>query len=444
MSFHYIKNLSAVVFLSGLILTACSNSSDDTLPLPGERISILDLQKELKPSLSEDKTLNVTIPEAASNSSWPQAGGYAHHAMQNLLLGPSEQIEKIWDTSIGRGVSKALPLTSRPITAAGKVYTLDTNHKVSAFHDQTGRLLWRVNVEHAIESETVISGGLSYGEGALLVTNGYNEVIALSPENGSQLWRTKIKAPSRAAPTIKNGRVFVIQMNNSVTALSLKDGNIIWEHEGIAETTGLLGAASPAVDNSVVIAALSSGDLTALRVENGAVVWTDNLSSLNRYSGLSSLSDIRGMPVLSGDIAIAVSYGGKMIALEKQNGNRIWQANISSAETPWIVGDTVFTISSEQQLIALSLYNGSVLWIKDLPKYENPEKRKSPLRWIGPIMGSGRLILTSTNGVIHEYNPTNGEFLTQWDTKKDISLPPIVSSGSLFLLSNDGRLLAYR
>lgn len=436
------RYITGFLFLSLLIVSACS-SSDEKKRLEGERISILDLQKELKPSLNK-KNIKITVPEASNNTSWPQNGGYAHHSMQNLQLGPIEQIEKIWESSIGTGSTNAAPLTARPVVGDGRVYTLDTRLKVRAFHDQTGRLLWESDVKHLTEEDIVIAGGLSYDGGAIFVTNGYNEVLALSAQDGKILWRSKIKAASRAAPTIKEDRVFVTMLNNNVAALDVRTGEILWEYEGIGETTGLLGAASPAADDSIVLAALSSGDLIALRLENGATLWTDTLSNVNPYSGITSLSDIRGMPILSGDVALGVSYGGKMAAIEKQSGNRLWQANISSGETPWIAGEVVYVVSADSKLIALSIYNGDILWIKDLQKFANEEKRKNPLLWMGPVMAGGRLILVSNDGRVIEHNPVNGEETASWSVKRPVGFAPILAAGTLFILSDDGRLLAYR
>lgn len=436
------RYVAGFLFLSLLIVSACSSSNEKKV-LEGERISILDLQKELKPSLNK-KNIQITIPEASNNKSWPQNGGYAHHSMQNLQFGPVEQVEQIWSASIGTGTTTAAPLTARPVVGDGRVYTLDTRLKVRAFHDQTGKLLWESDVRHPVEEDIVIAGGLSYDSDAVFVTNGYNEVLALSAKDGKILWRSNIKAASRAAPTIKKDRVFVAMLNNNVAALDVRTGDVLWEYEGIGETTGLLGAASPAADDSIVLAALSSGELIALRLENGATLWTDTLSNVNQYSGITSLSDIRGMPILSGDVALGVSYGGKMAAIEKQSGNRLWQANISSAETPWIAGEVVYALSADSKLIALSIYNGDILWIKDLPKFKNEQKRKDPLLWMGPVMAGGRLITVSNSGQVLEHNPVNGEETASWSVKRPVSFAPILAAGTLFILSDDGRLLAYR
>jgi outer membrane protein assembly factor BamB len=437
------KYLPLILLLTFFTVTACSSDKEEA-PLPGERISIMDLQREIRPTDNVEALKAIKVPTTTLNKEWPQAGGYPHHAMQNLELGASAQLERIWSADIGSGSSDGLPITAQPVIANGMVFTLDTNSRVRAFHDQTGRMEWETSVKHKVEKESVISGGLAFDGNVLFVTSGYNEVLALNPANGEIYWRSTISAASRAAPTIKDGRVYITAMNNNVMALDASNGKVLWEYQGVGETTGLLGAASPAVDEGLVISAQSSGELVALRTENGSVAWQDALANSLQLGGMVGLADIRGLPVVYGDAVIAVSYGGKIVAINKKTGTRVWQQEISSAETPWAAGNAVYVLSGEHQLIALSIMSGEVLWIANVPKYEKPKERKGYIAWTGPVMAGGRLILTGTAGRIIEFDPADGTELTRWKVGGTINISPVVANGALYLLTSDGTLLAYR
>lgn len=438
--------LSYSLLLPVLFLGACSyfDSTPEQTILPGERISILDMQEELLPTNNKMAVKNIIVPSAIRNRDWKQNGGDPRHVMQNLSLGSADQIEKIWSASIGAGNSKNIPLMAHPVVTADKVFTLDTKSNVRAFHNQTGNMLWQSDVKPKTEEEFVISGGIAFSGNVLYITSGYNEVLALNPDDGELYWRTAISAGSRAAPTIHNNRIFVTALNNNTIALDAKSGKVLWEYEGVGETTGLLGAASPTADDKVIISAFSSGDLVALRAENGSNIWSDNLSNSLRLGGMSGLSDIRGLPIINGDMVLAVSFGGKMVAVNKRSGNRLWQREISSAETPWIAGNTVYVLSADYKLMALNVSNGEILWVSEIEKYQKPKTHKGLLTWAGPVMAGGRLLLVGTDGRIAEFNPKSGEKLTQWDIKKNISISPVIANDTLYLLTDDGSLLAYR
>ncbi|MAZ76039.1 MAG: hypothetical protein CMH31_01915 [Micavibrio sp.] len=433
---------TALLLIPLLSLTSCSSSDDGQAPLKGERISVLDLQKEL---IAETETANATdikIPPVYKNAFWPQAGGYPSHVMQNLALNEGE-LTRVWTADIGDG-SGRVPLTAQPIVADGKVFTLDTDASLSAFEIEKGKRVWKTDVQAPDEDESVIGGGVSFSDGTLYVTSGYNEALAVNPENGDIVWRVNLIAPARAAPTVMQGRVFITLLNNTIVALNAGNGKVIWEYNSIGESAGLLGAASPAADRDVIIPGLSSGDLLALRVENGALAWQDNLSRALRLGGISGLADIRALPVLEGDLIIAISYGGKMAAIDKRTGNRIWQRDISGSETPWIANNAVYVLNSENELLALDKTNGAIYWMSELKKFENAKKRQNPIVWTGPIMAGGRLIVASTNGRIIEIHPTTGETLRETKTGRTVRIAPVVASNTLYLLSEDGTLSAYR
>lgn len=430
------------------LLTGCSTvkdmfTSEDDKPLPGTRVSVLEMQRQIEPDDATLEAQGFIAPAPWHNEFWPQAGGYPNHAMQNLALNEGP-LKKMWSSGIGSGATKSLPLTAQPIVVDGQVYTLDSESRLSAFDAATGKLLWRKDVSDPGENDPVISGGVAYSQGQIYVTAGYDEVIALTPADGSLVWRVRIPAPSRAAPTAVDGRVFIATLDNRVIALNATDGQALWEYAGIGESTGLVGAASPAVSREVVVPAFSSGEIFALRVENGSVAWAENLSALGGAGGLSSLSDIHGLPVVDKGLVIAVSFGGRLVAIDERTGTRVWQREIGGAETPWVVGNHLFMISNDNELVALGRDTGAIRWVVRLPRYEDEEERENPIFWTGPVLAGGRLIVAGTNGDIVEASPEDGKIIRTWDIGAPVTISPVVAAGVMYMLDDKGNLMAFQ
>lgn len=441
------KPILRTLFLTGIFATvalslaACSGDKDKP-PLPGERIPILELQKNLEPENQALDAQGFVAPAIWRNEFWPQSGGYANHSMQNIELG--QDLEMAWKTDIGDGATDSLPLTAQPIIVDGLIYTMDTDSIVTAFDISNGDKVWQIDVRQKDEDDIVIGGGLSYSGGALFITNGYNEVISVTPKDGTLKWRVRISAPTRAAPTVQDGRVFVTTLDNKLLALGAEDGSVLWEYAGLNETAGLIGAASPATSRDIVVPAFSSGEIDALRVENGALAWSENLSSRNALSGLSNIADIRALPVVDKGMVFAVSFGGKMVAIEQRTGKRIWQRDIGGSETPWLAGNHLFVISNDNELIALGRDTGAIRWITPLPRFENPEDKEGKLYWTGPILAGNRLIVAGSRGTIMEFSPETGDKIKEWSVGSTISVPMVVAGATLYLLADDGTLMAYR
>lgn len=431
-----------LLLASVLCVTSCSAFDDEAPPLQGDRISVLELQQSLQPDSVNPEANVITLPKAWHNEFWPQAGGYPNHSMQHLALNEG-QFSESWRADIGDGSTDELPLVAKPVVVDGRIFTIDTNSRLSAFNTENGKRVWQINVRDKDEDDPVIGGGIAFSNAILYVTNGYDELLAVNPQNGEILWRNTLPAPSRAAPTIIDNRLFVTTLDSRVLALDVNDGSLLWEYVGISEMAGLVGAASPAANFDIVVPVFSSGEVTALRVENGSVAWSDNLSNLRTGGGLSSLSDIKALPVIDKGIVIAISFSGRIVAIDERSGSRIWQREFGGDQTPWVAQDFVYVLSSDNELVALSRDTGAIRWVTSLDKYEDDD-RDEKILWSGPVLAGGRLLLAGTDGRLLEVVAETGEMLAQSRIGKSVSLAPIVADKTLYLLAEDGTLLAFR
>lgn len=439
--------LSSLIFAGAMMasfaLTACSSSdSNKKVKLEGERISVLQLQSVLEPDpgVAGD---DFTLPEAWVNGYWPQAGGYPDHAMRHVAINSGE-LKRAWSSDIGTGSNKQRRLVTQPIVAEDKIFVMDTKGVVTAFNSAEGKRLWRVSVVPKGEELTALTGGLAFGEHMLYVTDGYGYVLALDPNTGEKIWQNRTKIPSRAAPTVLDGRVYVVTLANELIALSARDGSVLWRHNGIQETSGLLGAPSPAASGNTVIVAYSSGEVFALRSDNGQVAWADNLATVRGFGGAGRLADIRGLPVISNDMVFVGSTAGRFVALNTLSGNRVWQREIATTETPWIVGNYAFVTTSQNELVAFTRNTGKIRWVLALPRYENEKRKKDPIVWSRPIMAGGRLILTNSNRKMWEIEPATGDVLRETKLSDSVTIAPIVANETLYILTDNGYLQAYR
>ncbi len=430
--------LCACLLLSGCGIGSLFESDKDA-PLKGERISVLELQKELEPDDAALESQGLIMPEAWTNEFWPQVGGYPNHSMQNLSLNQGA-LKQVWKADIGKGASNEIPLITQPVIVDGRIFTLDTDNHVTAFDITNGKEIWRKDVGVDDEDDSVIAGGIATSGGFLYITNGFNEVLALKPTDGGLIWRKTLPAPSRAAPTVIDDRVFITTLDSRLMALNANDGSVIWEYTGISDEASLVGAPSAAANQDIVVPAFSSGEITALRVENGSIAWSDNLSNVRGFGGISAITDIRALPVIDKGMIIAISFSGRLVAIDERTGSRVWQRQISGSQTPWVAGNHVFILSSDNRLIALGRDNGSIRWITQLPRFDDGD----PILFSGPVLAGGRLILAGSEGRVVEVQPENGTVIREWEAEGTVSIPPIVANNTLFLLDRDGKLSAYR
>ena len=304
------------------------------------------------------------------------------------------------------------------------------------------------DAEGVLVEELVVNGGPSGGPAfwndRLYVSTGYAQVLALDPADGKVIWRQNVTAPVHSAPTVAEGRVFAVTIENELNALSTDDGRKLWSHNGIPEPAGLLGGASPAVEGEVVIPAYTSGEIFALRVENGRSVWSDSLASTRSVNAISGLADIRGRPVIDHGRVFAISHSGRMAAIDLRSGERVWEQEIASSHSPWVAGEFVFVLANDNTLVCLTRKDGKIRWVHQLRRYEDEKAKSDPIRWAGPVLGGNRLIALSSLGELVSVTPDGGQRVGGQSLSGSAFLGPVIAENALYLLTDDANLSAYR
>ena len=409
--------------------------------LPGKRISILLQQRSIEPDTST-RGHKIILPAPKYNLEWPQAGGYANHAMQHLRLGKT--LKKKWDISIGSGSSGGERLMAQPIIVQNHLFTMDSETVINAYNIKNGEKIWSTDITPENEEDNHINGGLASENGIIYASTGFGQVIALAAKSGKILWRRDVGIPFRTAPTASNNRIFAITVTNKLYALNRRTGAILWTHTGIEETTNLLGGGSPAIHNGVVVVPYSSGELVALKEQNGQELWSESLAGNRSGLGSTKLSSIRANPIIDRDIVFAVSNNGQLTAIHLRNGRQLWERNIGGIESPWIVGNYLFLISNNTDLIAIGREDGRIYWVTALPEWKRPKRRKGKITWTGPVLGSDRLIVAGSNGEALSISPYSGKILSKVKMPDGVTISPIIAQGTLIFLSDDAELVSYQ
>ena len=408
-------------------------------PLPGKREPVLAGRRSLQ---VDEGVPKVQLPPEIRNAAWPQAGGNPAHFMGHLAAG--ERLVEAWSANIGAGGGYRRKILAQPVTANGLIYAMDSGAEVSAFDINTGSRVWRFDTRDEDDDSTNVGGGLALDQDILYAVNGLAQVVALDAAKGTLRWRNKLGAPTRSAPTVVEGRLFVVTIEDRLVACATDDGRQLWSHQASSAVTSVLGRPAPAYANGLVIAGFGSGELATLRAESGTVVWTDSLSAGMRGSNLADFAAIRGLPVVGDGKVYAMSMGGLLVAVDLPSGRRLWDREAAGEDSPWAAGPWVFIVTLDQHMAALNRDDGRVAWVTALPRWENPEKSRDPITWYGPLLAGDRLVVAGTNHEALAVSPYTGEILGRQRLSGAASLGPIAAEGMVFVVTDDGRLLALR
>ena len=294
------------------------------------------------------------------------------------------------------------------------------------------------------DTKGIGSGGLAVSDNVLAVTTGTGDIFALNKDNGKIIWQNKVTAPIRAAPIISGNFFLVLAKDNRLYTYDLISGNLSWTHEGLEEVSTFMGSSSPVVSKGIVIVTYSSGEIYAINLSNGGVIWNDNLSKLVQKSSLENISDIRGNAVIQNNVVYVISHNGRMVAMDLNSGQRLWESKIGGIQTPWVASRFIYVLSKDNELICLTSDKGKIVWVSKLKDYIDFEKKGKLITWAGPLLAGHMLIVSGSHGIIASISPYTGKFLGAINVKTAADNQAIVSNGTIYFLTSKGHLLAYK
>ena len=443
---------AAAVLLAGASLCACAGFKTPNIfhladgaktpksKLKGERIPVLGINDKLAPNAAL-KGVDFSIPAAEPQPDWPQAGGTPSHAVENVIAAP--RLKELWRREVGTPSGVDGHITASPILADGKLFVMDGGATITALDPATGRELWKSSFKprRGFDRDE-FGGGLAYSDGTLFVTSGFRFVAGMNAADGTVKWRRDTSVPVHGAPTVADGRVFVVDVEDELQSYAVGDGAPGWTYQGLDENARMLRASSPAVDGDTVVSGFASGELVALSAINGSQLWSTVLSLTNRNNALSEIRDIAGRPVIYRGDVIAGSHSGIMAAISLREGQPRWSLPITTTTTPWPAGDVIYTVTTAGQLVCISRTAGQVYWIQDL-NAGVPLKRRAT--WTGPVLASDRLIIGSSRGELRVLDPHTGkmESTINLRVKRGVSLTPVPVDGRLYVMTDAAELIAF-
>ena len=407
--------------------------------IKGERIPVLSLNQKLEASPAL-KDIGFALGAPTAQANWPVSGGNAEHAIEHVQAG--DQFKIAWRRKIGAGDSRTTRIIDQPVVADGVLYVLDGKAKVSALDAASGKPIWSTDLApHKGRDQEALGGGLAVDGGHVLMTSGYRFAASLDAKSGKVEWKTETAAPLHGAPAVGGGRIYVVDTLDQLHAFDETTGVESWSYQALEEPARIEIASSPALFGDLVIAPFASGELTALRASNGNDVWSFVLSLTNRNNALSEIRDIAGLPVVFRGQVIAASHSGVMASVDIKSGQPRWSQPITAISTPWVSGDVVFIMDLSGQLMCLSRESGQAYWIKSL---NGPLRKKFRASWSGVILASNRLVAVSSKGELRGFDPKTGDKVASLRIGEGATLAPIAADGLLYVVTDQGDVVAVR
>lgn len=339
------------------------------------------------------------------------------------------RINTAWSSGVGKGTNGQL-IRMVPAIEGQRIYAADINGEVWAFDRLTGKRTWQTALK------TRLSSGVGSGFGLLLVGTTDGEVIALNETDGSIAWRANLSSEVLSVPQSNGDIVLVQTLDDKVFALEQDTGEQRWLYESIIPALTLRGSSSPILSNNVAVVGLANGKVVALNPDSGQMVWEHRISTPQGRSELERMTDVDGDLLLVGDTVYATSLNGNVAAIEVATARIRWQKEISSYHGVDEGFSNIYLANDTDEIIALEQSSGNSAWIQGALDHRKIS---------APVTFGNYVVVGDFEGYLHVLSQIDGRFVSRKKLDGDGLSSGMVARGDLlYVYGNSGKLHALR
>lgn len=337
-------------------------------------------------------------------------------------------VRRLWTSKVG-GDAEFLRVALRPASDGNRVYAASRDGNVVALDPESGKTIWRT----ALEMD--LSAGPGVGEDLVVVGAADGYLIALNADSGEEIWRVNLSGETLAQPVIRQDSVVALTIDNRLRAVSAYDGSPRWIVEQSTPDLTMRGSASPVVIGTSVIAGFDNGRLVAVDIDSGDTVWEAMLSPPSGRTDLERLTDVDGLISVVGQDVYAAGYHGSIASIASESGQMLWVREVSSYEGVSADWNNLYTVDEEGVVIAMTRRNGDESW------RQSSLIRREPTV---PVSFQTTVVVGDLEGYLHFFNNFDGDPVARVRIgSKAVSEEPIVFADKLFVQSDDGSVSAF-
>lgn len=328
----------------------------------------------------------------------------------------------VWSVQVGETDGAVAPRA-----VGDRVFVAGAGGSVAALDAETGKDVWRVNLN------TPIAAGVGADGDTAAVISQANELVAMA--GGKELWRVRLPASSYTAPLVAGRRVFVLTADRTVSAFDGQTGARLWKQSRPGEPLVLRQSGALLAVGDTLVAGLS-GRLVGLNPLNGSVRWEAPIATSRGTNEVERLVDIVGPVSRVGNSVCARAYGSAVGCIDASRGTVIWTKSASG--TSGMSGDErlVFGVESDGKVRAWQRASGESAWSVDRLKFRD---LTAPLS-VGRVVAIG-----DGTGLLHLLSREDGTEMTRLSTDGSAVVgAPMLAGQSLVVQTRKGGVYAWR
>ena len=379
---------------------------------------------------------NVILSNPKKNDTWKMSGLNLQNFLGNIYLPGVEN--NFLKKNIGKNKYSLSKVVFSPLIYEDNIFITDDTGSIYRVN-QSGKVYWKTNIYKKLYKKIYKNLSLAIYKNKIYVADNIGFIYSINLENGKLIWIKNHGTPLKSKIKVFENKIYLINQDNRLICMDVNEGTLIWDNRSISsfiKTQNFLALAISKKGNLFLLN--SSGNLSKLKASNGRFYWSLNIADSLQIQGTDFFN--------SSDIALdnknlIFSTSSSVYSYSIENGYLNWQKNIGSTNTPIIDGKNVFLVSNNGYFVNLDKESGKIIWSTYILK--NLKKKKQITKIVGFIMGSGKIYAVSLNGYLIISSASSGKVEYSKKISNSIAASPIISNGSLYILTEKSKILGF-
>ena len=312
------------------------------------------------------------------------------------------------------------------------IYFFDDKGSIIKFN-KNSKLQWKKNYYSKSDKKNNPILFLASEKNNLFIADTNANYYLLNKDNGNLKWKKKHSSSFNSQIKIKDDKIFIVDMENTLRCFSINNGEILWSAPTELTIVSSQKKQSLVLVKNLVIFTNSIGDLTAVDSNNGEIIWQTPTQVL----GGSQHITLRNSEIVSDGESIFISNNNnEFFALDIRTGVIKWKQQINSEIRPVVVSNYIITISNEGLLVIINKNDGNILRINNILKNMKKKKRKEYYP-VGFVISDNKVYLTTLNGRLFIINFSDASIYKVIKLDKEKLQTPVYFNKELYIAKDN-------
>ena len=381
--------------------------------------------------VSSTKSINLTKP--IKNLSWEMSGLNLQNFIGNMYLPTIDN--QFLKKKVGKNKFSILKIASSPLISGDNIIFGDDTGTIFNIN-KNGKIKWKKNVYKKVYKKIYKNLTFFIYKNKIYISDNIGFIYSIDLYNGKLIWIKNHGIPVKSKIKVFGDKIFIINQDNRLLCLDLKDGSIIWDLRSIStfiKSQHLLGLTISKEGEIIILT--SSSDLIKIDSNSGGIYWSLNIAGT---TSPSATDFFKSSDIVINNNDVIFSTSSSIFSFNLNTGYLNWSKNIYSTNTPIIDGNYIFSVTNNGYFVNIDRKSGDIIWSTNILKILKKKKQNTTVT--GFVLGSGKIYATTKNGYLIIASANSGKVESFKKIGDPIYAPPIIHDGAIFILTQNSKI----